>query len=38
MESISAAKQEDMVNVQLTPSTVNLDKQQAAPAASTCAC
>jgi hypothetical protein len=38
MESISAAKQEDMVNVQLTPSTVNLDNKQTPPAASSCAC
>jgi hypothetical protein len=39
MESVSTGKQEDMVNVQLTPSTVALssapaNKQQA----STCAC
>ncbi len=38
MESVSASKQEDMVNVQLTPSTVTLSANPPQQQASTCAC
>lgn len=39
METVTAAKEEDMVNVQLTPSTVNLSAPQQQPASSSsCAC
>lgn len=38
MESVTQAKQEDMVNVQLTPSTVTLNAPQQQQSSSTCAC
>lgn len=38
MESVAQAKQEDMVDVKLTPSTVNLNAQRNAAAPSSCSC
>jgi len=38
MESAAVSKQEELVNVQLTPATVSLSAAPPAQAASTCSC
>lgn len=38
METVTTTKQEDLVNVQLTPSTVTLTPAQTPPQASSCSC